>query len=55
MEIWDERIRLQDARQRVERLQKAFEPTHLSVPRRERPLPRRGHRPVLHRRHVPVH
>lgn len=54
MEIWDERVRLQDAQQRVERLRKAFEPTHLSV-RSERPQRHLVHRPTVRWRHVHVH
>jgi len=61
MEIWDERVRLQDARQRIVRLQQAFEPWHLNAAdeeeekrEAERPLARR--RPDLHwRRHLLTH
>jgi hypothetical protein len=40
MEIWDERVRLQDARDRVRRLAEAFEPVA---------LPKREPRPHAHR------
>lgn len=40
MEIWDERVRLQDARDRARRLAEAFEPVD---------LPKREPRPHAHR------
>jgi hypothetical protein len=47
MEIWDEQVRLQDARERAGRLQKAFEPTHLDKPTAAPPR-QRHQRPHVH-------
>jgi hypothetical protein len=54
MEIWDERVRLQDARQRTARLAKAFEPTRLA-PRAATPRARRHRHLPAPRFHWPVH
>ena len=55
MEIWDERVRLQDARQRAERLQQSFEPTHIRArPEETPPEPQPRRRLDLHWRFHPL-